>query len=122
MARAGRFSPELVKEWIDRLAAQPCYLSLTSGDPFAVSDPTVLEPGGPGYVRIRVVWLRSGNLLRNRDAMTFLGLPAGTTVQAIVGFSSATGGGTLFSIPVPRVDYDKDGYFDLDAEGILVGV
>lgn len=121
MARTGRLAPSLLAGWIDSLQATTCYLGLASADPFSVGDPLTLEPGGSVYTRAPVVWLRSGTLLRNRDSVSFLGLPAGTTIQSVVGFSAATNGTLLFSAPVARVDLPSGGYYDLDAEALLVG-
>lgn len=118
MARGqGRVADSLAVPWLDQLAAATTYLSLSTGDPFSVSDPKTLEPGGPVYARAPVTWTRSGRLLYNAVALAWTGVPANSVVAYIVGWDAAFNGNVTFGTPITPLTYGQS-----QAGGLIIDI
>lgn len=120
MPRAGRVSDSQATRWLDD-AKRATHLGLSVQDPFSVADPASVEVAGGTYSRQPVLWTRSGRLNRNTDAVTFTGIPAGTVIVFIVGWSAPTGGEMVFAFPF-SLTLTAGGGFSLAASSIFFGL
>lgn len=120
-ARTGRVSDFTASKWLDSLAADTTHLALMLADPYTVIDPLTVEVAGT-YTRVSVAWTKSVRLLRNTAALSWAGIPAGTTVVAIAGFTAAFNGVMTFSCPYGPVPYAGVGGLQVPANAFFVGL
>lgn len=121
--RGGRIADWLAAEWLADFRGRPCWLGLASEDPEVVTDPLTVEVGGSVYRRPPIVWLFSERLLRNRDPLTWLGLPVMTRIVALVGFDAPFNGRYVFTrlLPAP-IDLPAGGSYTVPARELFFGI
>lgn len=120
MPRAGRVFDNQATRWLDDLL-RATHLGLTLQDPFSVGDPLTVEVSAGTYARAAVGWARSGRLNRNTLQVSWTGLPIGTNVWGLVGWTAATNGEAVFAFPY-AVSLPSGGGFSIAANGVFVGV
>jgi hypothetical protein len=120
MARAGRVSDGQATRWLDDLL-RATHLGLATSDPLAVQDPLTVEVAGGTYARAAVSWVRSARLNRNAGETSWTGIPAGTTIAFITGWTAATNGEFVFAFPY-TLALPAGGGFVLPANAVYVGV
>lgn len=118
----GRWSDWQVQRWLDELG--PTWLGLFASDPFAASDPLMVEHFAPTYSRPPMTFSRTGpRLLTSAAAASWQGLPVGAPVAAIGGFDAPVNGRLRFALPeADDAVIRPGGLYSLPAGSIYLGV
>jgi hypothetical protein len=121
--RVGRISTSVVTAWLADLATQAPYLALMTSDPYAAQDPLTTEVVSGTYARSNTAWSVTGRLMTATNNLLWNGIPAGTHLFAIAGFSAVTNGVLKFSSPIPGgLYYAVAGGLSMPSGSFAVGI
>ena len=120
----GRFSSEVIADWVDDLMARDHFLALFAADPYGVSDPLTVEIISEVYARQAPVYVRTAfNLLTLDEVVVWHSLAPGTSVVAIGGFDNEENGTLLYAdvLDTPK-NFPTGGTYVLPADEWVVGI
>lgn len=118
------WSPEILTEWVDQMAAKEKWMALFHADPLSVVYPAAVEVVGVTYSRQESLWLRAGaTILELEDGLVWESLPPGTVVAAVGAFEDAFDSDSfLFRDMLPEpITYHGGGTYVLPAGEFTIG-
>ena len=109
----------LVPGGLAQLAIDTTHLTLMISDPFIATDPLTVEPAG-AFSRTLVDWVEGSDPLTHDNQLVFVGVPAGTKVIALAGFTGPFNGELTFTSPVPPTYFNGGWGAIIPAGGLTI--